>query len=67
MHDPTHPTPHTPGNGAARVLILSALGAVILAAVVTVAPVALGGVALVAVVLGVVGIGAGVVVEGGAR
>lgn len=67
MHDPTHHTPTTRGNGAASVLVLATLGALILAAVVTLHPVALGGVGLVALVLGVVGIGAGVVVEGGAR
>ncbi len=68
MRHTTPDHPHSPGNGAASVvLILATLGALILAAVVTLHPVALGGVALVALVLGVVGIGAGVVVEGGAR
>jgi len=67
MHDATYTHPPTRGNAAAVVLLVSTLSALVLAALVAVVPVRLGGVALVALALGVVGIGAGVVVEGGAR
>lgn len=67
MHDATFPHPQTRGSVAAVVLLGATLGALVLAALVTVVPVQLGGVALLAVLLGVVGVVAGVVVEGGAR
>lgn len=61
---PAHPQP---GSVAAVVLLVSLVAVVGLAIAVAVHPVPLGGVGFLAVVLGVVGVVAGISVEGVAR
>ena len=70
MQQTTHPRPYagpTRGNVAAWVLLATLAAVVVLAAHAALFPAPLGGAGVLALALGVLGVGAGAVVEGGAR
>lgn len=67
MHDATYTHPPTRGSVAAVVLLVALAVVLGLAVLVSLAPAPLGSVGLLALVLGLVGLGAVVVIEGGAQ